>query len=255
MTAISPGAIPPSVRIPVLATYTDENGHQLPLPQARMRESFTGLQMLARQILSGAEDPLDGYDQDFTIMQMGPSAFEIEIRATAKRQNRLRGRAAAKKHLLIVATLDHFTDVLVAMGELACHIANHPDTEVRFVASCYGDYYEFLERGRVVKAMEAGAVELLVTPESVEILRVILANLKQPGVAYATLTKRIPGMAHMRRTVVGSTQHLRDFADGGPFHLTPEMLATARSRVDTHRTEQWVQLPTSKNSHALWDEL
>ena len=40
-----------NARIPVLVTYTDERGLQLPLPRAKMRESFTGLQLLAGHIL------------------------------------------------------------------------------------------------------------------------------------------------------------------------------------------------------------
>lgn len=256
MAQHTPGVALSSATIPVLVTYTDEQGHQLPLPQAQMRESFTGLQMLARQVLGAEHEALKGYTQDFTMMQIGPSAFEIEIRATPLRQNRLRGRAALKRHLLLtVGVLDRFTDVLISQGELACFIACHPSAEVRFVSGCYDDYYEIMDKGRVVLAMAASSVERLLEPDSVQVMRVILANQKQPGVAYCTLSKRILGVAHMRRTIVPANQHLRAFADGAPLHITRETLEAARARADLERNVEWDVAPASSTSQAMWEQL
>ena len=63
---------PTSARIPVLVTYANENGHQLSLPQPCMRESFTGLQHLSQEMLGAVRQRIDGYEQDFTIRQVGP---------------------------------------------------------------------------------------------------------------------------------------------------------------------------------------
>lgn len=255
MAQHTPRVAPPSATVPVLVTYTDAQGHQLPLLQAQMRESFTGLQLLARHVLGVERKVLEGYTQDFTVMQMGPSALEIEIRAIPVRQNRLRGRAALKRHLRTVGVLDRFTDVLISLGELACFIARHPAAEVRFVSGCYGDYYEFLDGGRVVLAMEAPSVERLLEPDSVQIMRVILANQKQPGVAYCTLSKRILGVEHMRRTIVPANEHLRAFADGAPLHITRETLEVARARADPERNVGRDVAPATSNTQAMWDQL
>lgn len=186
-------------------------------------------------------------------MQMGPSAFEIEIRASVSRSARLRGRTAAKNHLRTAAILERLADMMISMGELVCFIANHPDIEVRYVTGCSGQYYEFLVAGHVVRAMEARAVEILPTLPLQESMRAILANLKQPGVAYCTLERRIAGVDYMRRVVIPSSDHLRRFANGGPFYLTAEDLETARARVDPARAEQWEVVPSSKNAYAVWD--
>ncbi|RLY94940.1 hypothetical protein EAE32_07460 [Kocuria tytonicola] len=242
-------------RIPVLATYTDERGLQLPLPQAQMRESFTGLQLLAGHILGTADNVLEEYEQDFTIMQLGPSAFEIEIRAIKRRQNRLRGRAAVKNQLLAVGILDSFTEVLIGLGEVGCFLANHPDAEVRFVDGAYGPYYEVVQGGTAVLALEAQLMELLLSPEGVEILRVLVANQKQPGVAYCTLTKQVPGVQHMRRTVIPTSRPLRDFADGAQLPLDLRSLEQARARVDESRSAQWSSKPRPSNSFTVWEQL
>ena len=253
MASPLPGSIPPNAQIPVLITYSTSAGLQLPLPQATMRESFTGLQMLSHHMFEPSAITLEGYQHDFTIMQMGPSAFEIEIRASVSRSARLRGRTAAKNHLRTAAILERLADMMISMGELVCFIANHPDIEVRYVTGCSGQYYEFLVAGHVVRAMEARAVEILPTLPLQESMRAILANLKQPGVAYCTLERRIAGVDYMRRVVIPSSDHLRRFANGGPFYLTAEDLETARARVDPARAEQWEVVPSSKNASAVWD--
>lgn len=248
-----PGSVPPNAQIPVLITYSTAGGLQLPLPQATMRESFTGLQMLSHQMFEPSATALEGYQHDFTIVQMGPSAFEIEIRASVSRSTRMRGRTAAKNHLRTAAVLERLADMMISMGELACFIANHPELEVRYVSGYSGQYYEFLVAGQVLRAMEARAVEILPTLPLQEAIRAILANLKQPGVAYCTLEKRIAGVDYMRRVVIPSSDHLRRFADGGPFYLTAEDLERARARVDPARAEQWEVVPSSKNAYAVWD--
>ena len=220
-----------------------------------MRESFTGLQLLAGHILGTADNVLREYEQDFTIMQLGPSAFEIEIRALMRRPSRLRGRAAVKNQLLVVGILDYFTDVLIGLGEVGCFLANHPDCTVRYVNGAYGPYYEVVRGGTAVMALEAQLMELLLSPEAVEILRVLLANQKQPGVAYATLTKRVPGVHHMRRTVIPARAPLRDFADGGPLPLDLSSLEQARARLDHSRSDQWVSKPLPSNSFTVWEQL
>lgn len=244
-----------NARIPVLVTYTDERGLQLPLPQAQMRESFTGLQLLAGHILGTADNVLGEYEQDFTIMQLGPSAFEIEIRAVQRHPNRLRGRAAVKNQLLIVGILDYFTDVLIELGEVGCFLANHPDCAARYVDGAYGPYYELVVDGTAVLALEARTMELLLAPEAVEILRVILANQKQPGVAYCTLTRRVPGVHHMRRILIPASDALRDFAEGGPLSVDLTSLEEARARVDEFRSEQWASKPQPTNSFTVWEQL
>ncbi|MGW2673451.1 hypothetical protein OG312_00395 [Kocuria rhizophila] len=253
MASPLPGSVPPNAQIPVLITYSSSTGLQLPLPQATMRESFTGLQMLSHHLFAPSTVALEGYQHDFTIMQMGPSAFEIEIRASVLRSTRRRGRTAAKNHLRTAGILERLADMMIGVGELACFIANHPDVQVRYVDGCSGQYYEFLVDGEVVRAMEARAVELLTTPPLQESMRAILANLKQPGVAYCTLAKRIAGVDYMRRVVIPASDHLRSFANGGPFPLSAEDLAEARARVEPARAEQWEVVPSSKNPYGVWE--
>lgn len=216
-------------QVSVLVAYRDAEGRQLPLPQAQTRESFTGLQLLTQRVLGFAGDLLSGFTQDFTIMQMGPSTFRIEVRASSTQDYRFFSRKAFYDQLAVTALLDHLTDVLTSVGTAGVYIANHPDVTVRYVEDDFGPYYELFDQGRAVLAVESGPLEKLLQPDGMAVLRALVANLKQPGLAYATLTQQTPGLTYVRRTQVSTTDALRRFAAGAPLPLTTEDLAAARA--------------------------
>ncbi|QMS57135.1 hypothetical protein [Kocuria varians] len=217
--------------VSVLVTYRDAEGRQLPLPQAQTRESFTGLQLLTKRVLGFAEDSLSGFTQDFTIRQMGPSTFSIEVRAAATHGIRLRGRRAAQEYLTVTAMLHHLTDVIMGVSVAGVYLANHPDVRVRYVEDDFGPYYELFNGDRAVMAVDASSLEGLLTPEGMGVLCALVANLKQPGLAYATITQHTPGLKYVRRTQVATTDALRAFAAGQPLPVTTQDLAEARERA------------------------
>lgn len=248
------GTVPPKAHVIALITYRDARGQQLPLPQSQMRESFTGLQLLTQQLLGDAGGLLSGWGQDFSIMQLGPSVFEIEIQAVAPSQSRQRGRTAMKNHLIALGLLDHLTDVLIDMGEAACFMAGHPEAELRYMDGYYGPYYEFVCDGQAVRAIEAHLLELLVAPDAVDGIRAVVANLKQPGVSYATIAKRVPSLSYMRRTQVPANDRLREFANGGPLPFTCESLEAARANAPAELSDRNAPSPHAPDAYAGWDE-
>ena len=141
-----------------------------------------------------------------------------------------------KDHLATLSTLEHLADVLIDLGETACFMACHPEAEVRYVDGYYSPYYEFMQHGVAARAIDAQLLELIVAPEAAEGIRAILANLKQPGVAYATISKSIPRLRYTRRTQVPVNDRLREFADGAALHFTQDTLDAARAATTT---EHW----------------
>lgn len=230
------GTVPPKARVIVAVTYRDGDGRQLALPQSPLRESFTGLQLLTQQLLGDARGIISGWNQDFSIGQLGPSAFEIEVRAEAPKRVSLRRPATMTKHVMVLGLLEHLTDVLIDLGDVACFMAGHPTAHLRYIDGYHGPYYEFIQDGQAVKTIDARLLELLVAPGSVDGIRAVVANLKQPGVAYATVAKRVPGLYYVSHVQVPANEHLRDFANGGSLPFSQACLDAARAQALSEQT-------------------
>ena len=221
-------AQPPAAHISILAVYRARRGRQVSLTSASMRDSFTGLQYLSEYMLGGRE-VLAGHEQDFTIMRVGPSAFELEVRALTPPGNRLRGPSLLSERSRVSGLLNQLTDALIIMGQAACCLANNPDATLRFIQGHYGEYFEVVRDGRVVGTVSDRLLKFLVDPAAADMLRALMAGLAQPHVAYATLTKRSAGLPVLSRTVVHVTDSMRSFVAGAELPFTEQHLAAARS--------------------------
>ena len=140
------------------------------------------------------------------------------------------------KHVMVLGLLEHLTDVLIDLGDVACFMAGHPTARLRYIDGYHGPYYEFIQDGQAVKTIDARLLELLVAPGSVDGIRAVVANLKQPGVAYATVAKRVPGLYYVSHVQVPANEHLRDFANGGSLPFSQACLDAARAQALSEQT-------------------
>lgn len=203
-------------RLSVLITCYNAAGQQLDIPNVALRESFTGFQELSSEIIRLGAEPLDHTALDVTLMQTGPSAFDMQFDVKEARSSMSRVIGSSPSEEDPYAILDRALAAFGTVGEAVLLIAAHPGCELQLVETYYGPDIEIVVEGEPRLIIPEHLIDVIRTPSVQAILRTVMVPLANPEFAYVTIRGEIQNVQGLSNQVMIANEHLREFLGGEP---------------------------------------
>lgn len=203
-------------RLSALITCYNAAGQQLNIPTMALGESFTGFKELSREIVRLGAEQLDHTALDVTLMQTGPSSFDLQFDVKDVRSGMSRVMASSRHEEEAYAVLDRAMAAYGTVGEAVLLIAAHPGCELRRVETFYGPDIEIVVDGSPRMIMHESIIDMIQAPSIQAALRTVMVPLANPEFTYVTIRGEIQNVQGLANQVMVSNEHLREFLRGEP---------------------------------------